>query len=120
MTKVTICGNDEVLRGIWDDVFAAAEMNLGHWSDDLGNGWVQDFTGALSKDFGGRIDWDIETDFGYWNGGPGRGHWMMQVGSDVDEERIRAACKIADDSAREYAARLVSDHQEWILAEQEG
>ena len=94
---VTICANTETLRPIWADIPDGAGIQVD--DDSIGNLWSATVAALLSAM---DIDWQYESSFQFWHGGPGHApiHGEIPGGDAI----IRTIYRHADSVARNAAA----------------
>lgn len=101
--RVTICTNTETLRPVWEDIYTGAGYYDTDYSDkQIGIQWCSVFSRALED---ADINYEYESSFQYWHGGPGSGTYHYEG----DDPRVAAACAAADAAAREAAQADVAE-----------
>ena len=109
--RLVICTNDEVLCDVWNDIYLNA--GISDFSDnnkEIAVVWVHTFRDAVYEACDVGSDIDYNSDFRYWNGGPGHGTaHFRDVDWGFDEAVITECRNAADKAAREYAQQLVED-----------
>lgn len=101
--KVTICTNTETLRPIWGDIYEDAGFAGYYECDELiAAHWVKAFVNALPAYW----DFEYESNFAYWHGGPGQGTYHTNDRAGEVTKAAETADLASRIAAREDVAAL--------------